>query len=175
VICDAALWKTAGRAAQIPPNQQRLAGGDVAPRRCDCRFSRGGRAATAALAETVAVYNDAVRTNRLDRLSRRRSTRSGTPQPIDTAPFFAIPICAGITNTMGGIAIDGHGRVKRPDGTFIPALYAAGGATGRLEGGGALGYVGGLIEACVFGLRAAEHAAGRRRGQSGFGISRTFE
>jgi fumarate reductase flavoprotein subunit len=41
-------------------------------------------------------------------------------------------------------------------------LYAAGGATGGLEGGGALGYVGGLIKACVFGLRVAEHAADRR-------------
>ena len=75
--------------------------------------------------------------------------------PIETPPFFAIPICAGITNTLGGIAIDGHGRVKRPDGSAIAGLYAAGGATGGLEGGGALGYVGGLIKACVFGLRVA--------------------
>jgi fumarate reductase flavoprotein subunit len=39
--------------------------------------------------------------------------------------------------------------------------YAAGGTTGGLDGGGALGYVGGLIKACVFGLRLAEHAAGQ--------------
>ena len=64
---------------------------------------------------------------------------------------------------MGGIAIDGHGRVKRPDGSVIGGLYAAGGTTGGLEGGGALGYVGGLIKACVFGLRVAEHAAGQLR------------
>ncbi len=30
---------------------------------------------------------------------------------------------------MGGIAIDGHGRVKRPDGSVIGGLYAAGGTT----------------------------------------------
>jgi fumarate reductase flavoprotein subunit len=64
---------------------------------------------------------------------------------------------------MGGIDIDGHGRVKRPDGSAIAGLYAAGGATGGLEGGGALGYVGGLIKACVFGLRVAEHAIGQLR------------
>jgi fumarate reductase flavoprotein subunit len=62
---------------------------------------------------------------------------------------------------MGGISIDGHGRVKRPDGSVIAGLYAAGGTTGGLEGGGALGYVGGLIKACVFGLRVAEPAAGQ--------------
>ena len=46
---------------------------------------------------------------------------------------------------MGGFAIDGHGRVKRPDGSAIAGLYAAGGITGGLEGGGALGYVGGRV------------------------------
>ncbi len=115
------------------------------------------------LAAAVAEYNDAVRFNRLMTLLPERSARSGMPRRIETPPFFAIPICAGITNTMGGIAIDGHGRVKRPDGLAIAGLYAAGGATGGLEGGGALGYVGGLIKACLFGLRVAEHAA-RRRG-----------
>jgi fumarate reductase flavoprotein subunit len=53
---------------------------------------------------------------------------------------------------MGGFAVDEHGRVERPDGSAIAGLYAAGGTTGGLEGGGALGYVGGLIKACVFGL-----------------------
>lgn len=113
------------------------------------------------LAGTVAEYNHAIRFNRLTTLLPERSTLSGAPQRIETPPFFAIPICAGITNTFGGIAIDGHGRVKRPDGSAITGLYAAGGCTGGLEGGGALGYVGGLIKACVYGLRVAEQAAGR--------------
>jgi NADH dehydrogenase FAD-containing subunit len=34
---------------------------------------------------------------------------------------------------MGDIAIDGHGRVKRPDGSAISGLYVAGGSTGGLE------------------------------------------
>lgn len=163
VICDAPIWETAGRSAQIPPNPQLLAGGGTLHRAdtLDALAERAGLPAEA-LGETVAAYNDAVRAGRLAALAPPRSTRSGEPRAIATPPFFAIPICAGITNTMGGIAIDGHARVKRPDGSVIAGLYAAGGATGGLEGGGALGYVGGLIKACVFGLRAAEDAARRR-------------
>jgi fumarate reductase flavoprotein subunit len=115
----------------------------------------------AALSATVAAYNGAIGSGALAALLPPRSSKSGSPKPIDTPPFFAIPICAGITNTFGGIAIDGHARVRRPDGSTIDGLYAAGGCTGGLEGGGPLGYVGGLIKACVFGLRAAEDAAHR--------------
>ena len=109
------------------------------------------------------AYNEAVRNGRAGKLSPPRSAKSGAPKPIETPPFYAIPICAGITNTFGGIAIDGYGRVRRRDGSVIEGLYAAGGCTGGLEGGGALGYVGGLIKACVLGLRAGEDAARRRR------------
>jgi fumarate reductase flavoprotein subunit len=163
VICDASIWESAGKAAQIPPNPQLLAGGGTLYQ-ADTLVALAEQAGLPpnALAETVTRYNDAVRSNGLQMLRPERSTRSGQPRCIETPPFSAIPICAGITNTMGGIAIDGYGRVKRADGSVIAGLYAAGGATGGLEGGGALGYVGGLIKACVFGLRAAEHAARRR-------------
>ena len=164
VICDAPIWETAGKAAQIPPNPQLLAGGGTL-HQADTLEALAERAGLPplVLAQTVATYNDAVRADRLDTLTPPRSTRSGAPRLIETPPFFAMPICAGITNTMGGIAIDAHGRVKRPDGSVISGLYAAGGATGGLEGGGALGYVGGLIKACVFGLRVAEDAARHKR------------
>jgi len=163
VICDAPIWKTAGKAAQIPPNPQLLAG-DGTLHQADTLAALADLAGlpSEALADTIDSYNGAVRNSQLAALSPPRSIRSGPPRPIETPPFFAIPICAGITNTMGGIAIDGDGRVKRPGGSTIAGLYAAGGATGGLEGGGALGYVGGLIKACVFGLRAAEDAARRR-------------
>ncbi|HTV44396.1 MAG TPA: FAD-dependent oxidoreductase [Stellaceae bacterium] len=160
VICDSPIWETAGKAAQIPPNPQLLAGGGTLYQADTIeQLAAAAGLMPANLAGTVAEYNDAVRFNRLSTLVPERSVRSGPARRIDTPPFFAIPICAGITNTMGGIAIDRHGRVKRPDGSAIVGLYAAGGTTGGLEGGGALGYVGGLIKACVFGLRAAEHAA----------------
>ena len=164
VICDAPIWGSAGRAAQIPPNPQLLAGGGTL-HQADTIEALAGLAGLPPdnLAGTVSEYNDAVRFNRLTTLIPLRSTLSGAPRGIHTPPFFAIPVCAAITNTFGGIAIDGHGRVKRPDNSVIAGLYAAGGSTGGLEGGGALGYVGGLIKSCVFGLRAAEQATGRHR------------
>lgn len=157
VICDTAMWETAGRAAQIPPNPQLIEGGGTLLQ-ADTLDGLGRIAGIDNLAATAAAYNDALREGRT--LSPPRSSRGGAPKPLETPPYFAIPICAGITNTMGGIAIDSHGRVKRPDGSIIPGLYAAGGATGGLEGGGAVGYVGGLIKSCLFGVRAAEHIAG---------------
>lgn len=164
VICDAPIWESAGKAAQIPPNPQLLAGGGTLHQADSLeRLAETANLPADAMVATITAYNDAICENRLDALTPRRSTRSGQPRAIEAPPFFAIPICAGITNTMGGIAIDGYGRVKRPDGSTIAGLYAAGGATGGLEGGGALGYVGGLIKACVFGLRVAEHAATREQ------------
>jgi fumarate reductase flavoprotein subunit len=159
VICDAAMWETAGKAAQIPPNPQLLAGGGTLHQAETLEaLAEMASLPPDALAKTVAAYNAAVRDGTIAMLSPPRSTRGGQPKPIETPPFVAIPICTGITNTMGGIAIDSHGRVKLADGSVIAGLYAAGGATGGLEGG----YVGGLIKACVFGLRVAEDAARRR-------------
>ena len=78
---------------------------------------------------------------------------------IKNAPFRAIPLCAGITVTMGGIAVDGAARVVRSDDTPILGLYAAGSCVGGIEGGPRAGYVGGLIKAFLLGLVAAESAA----------------
>jgi fumarate reductase flavoprotein subunit len=160
VICDAPIWETAGRAAQIPPNPQLVEGGGTL-HEADTLETLAVLAGIdpAGLRAAVEAYNAAVRNGQAGELSPPRSAKSGQPRPIETPPFYAIPICAGITNTFGGIAIDGNGRVRRPDGSVIEGLYAAGGCTGGLEGGGALGYVGGLIKACVFGLRAGEDAA----------------
>jgi fumarate reductase flavoprotein subunit len=69
-----------------------------------------------------------------------------------------MPICAAITNTMGGILVDGHGRVLDKNDKPIPGLYAAGSTVGGLDGGPHAGYVGGLIKA-VIGLLAAEAIA----------------
>jgi fumarate reductase flavoprotein subunit len=163
VICDSAIWETAGKAAQIPPNPQLLAaGGTLYEAGTLAELAGKAGLPPQTLVETVAAFNTATRDGSLAALAPERSIRSGAPRPIESPPFFAIPICPGITNTMGGIAIDGYGRVKRAAGSPIAGLYAAGGATGGLEGGGALGYVGGLIKACVFGLRVAEDAARRK-------------
>ena len=79
--------------------------------------------------------------------------------PVAKPPFYAVPLCAGITYTMGGIAIDPDGQVLRPGGGTVQGLYAVGATTGGLEGGATVGYVGGLIKAATFGIRAGEHIA----------------
>ena len=72
-----------------------------------------------------------------------------------------MPICAAITNTMGGIVVDGDApRARQINDRPIPGLYAAGSTVGGLDGGPHAGYVGGLIKATI-GLRAAETIAGK--------------
>nr|WP_173025560.1 FAD-binding protein [Acidovorax sp. SRB_14] len=57
-----------------------------------------------------------------------------------------VPAIAGITYAMSGISIDGDGRILTREGQPIPGLYAAGCASGGLEGGEKTGYVGGLVK-----------------------------
>ena len=123
VICDAAIWDNAGRAAQIPPNPQLDQGGGTLHR---AETIDGPRAQAAASRGGVARHRGDLQRSgsrrALAAMSPPRSAKSGVPKPIETPPFYAIPICAGITNTLGGIAIDGHGRVRRRDGRHRRAV-----------------------------------------------------
>ncbi|MFP1151564.1 FAD-dependent oxidoreductase [Mycobacterium sherrisii] len=79
--------------------------------------------------------------------------------PIDTAPYYAVPVRIGAMGTKGGLRTDHDGRVLHVSGEPIPGLFAAGntmaGATGRAYGG-----AGGTIgPAMVFGYRAGYTAA----------------
>ncbi|BBY96671.1 FAD-binding protein [Mycolicibacterium fallax] len=79
--------------------------------------------------------------------------------PLDTAPFYAVPVAIGVMGTKGGPRTDADARVLHVSGQPIPGLYAAGnamaGVTGRAYGG-----AGGTIgPAMVFGFRAGHHAA----------------
>ncbi|MGY4711645.1 FAD-dependent oxidoreductase [Mycolicibacterium sp. CBM1] len=87
------------------------------------------------------------------------TTAGKTLGPIDTAPYFAVPISIGSMGTKGGPRTDADGRVLHVSGTPIAGLYAAGnamaGVTGRAYGG-----AGGTIgPAMVFGFRAGYFAA----------------
>jgi 3-oxosteroid 1-dehydrogenase len=73
--------------------------------------------------------------------------------PIDTAPYFAVPVTVGAMGTKGGPRTDGDGRVLHVSGVPIPGLYAAGNAMAGVTGkayGGAGGTIG---PAMVFGFR----------------------
>lgn len=113
----------------------------------------------AGLAKTVADYNAAVESQSMDKLDPPRATDKFRPRAILAAPFHAIQLCAGITYTMGGVAIDRDSRVLRDGGAAIDGLYAAGSSTGGIEGGPHAAYVGGLSKAVITGMRAAEHIA----------------
>ena len=164
VIFDAAIWEGPGRAFLLPPNPTFEERG-VQIFRAD---SLAGLALATglppeALAETIAGYNQALALGRTDQLDPPRSSRAGTlaaqAWPVQGPDFMAIRLCAGITYTMGGIAIDASARVRAASGGVIDGLYAAGSTTGGLDGGEASVYLGGLARAATFGLLAGEAAA----------------
>lgn len=102
-----------------------------------------------ALAETVAAHNAG--RHRPDRTLSRFPAK-----PIVEPPFRAIRAAAGITYSMGGLAIDREARVLDREARPIPGLFAAGSAAGGMEGGPRAAYLGGLAKAVATGLRAAE-------------------
>ena len=160
VVFDGKIWEGAGRSARIPANPTlATAGGTIHSSPTLAALAAAADIDAAGLAETVSAYNAAAREGRTAALSIPRSTDRFQAMAVASAPFMAIPLCAGITYTMGGIRIDGSARVLKADGTPISGLYAAGSTTGGLEGGERSSYVGGLTKAGVQGLIAAEHVA----------------
>lgn len=160
VIFDDAIWQGPGRAASIPPNPVLVKeGGTLYQAATIAELARLAGIQAQVLESTLQTYNDAVRSGRCAALEPLRSSHKRAPMGISAPPFYAVPICAGITFTMGGITIDSAARVLRPDRAPIAGLYAAGSNTGGLDGGRACGYAGGLMKAIVFGLLAAEHAS----------------
>lgn len=160
VLFDAQAWEDAKSADIVPPNPNLAeAGGTILEAGSIEDLAAKAGLDGAVLAETVAAYNVAVDGGAWDALNPPRTTVPHAAKPILKPPFRAIPLCAGITVTMGGIAVDGSARVIRPDDTHIPGLYAAGSTVGGIEGGPRAGYVGGLISAFLLGLVAAETAA----------------
>jgi fumarate reductase flavoprotein subunit len=159
-LFDDKIWQGPGKNARIPANPNIIKGGATVYR-ADSLHALASQIGVAPerLGQTVQDYNAAHRAGSLPQLTPPRSNAVVPACAIEQPPFYAIPLCAGITYTMGGIVTDSDGRVLKPDGSAVSGLYAAGVTAGGLEGGRIAGYVGGLIQAAVFGLRSAEHAA----------------
>jgi succinate dehydrogenase/fumarate reductase flavoprotein subunit len=119
------------------------------------------------LAATLAAWNDNVANEVDPEFSRGASAYDGywgdnsapTPAlqtlgPLDTPPYYAVPVGIGAMGTKGGPRTDRDGRVLHISGEVIPGLFAAGnamaGVTGRAYGGAG----GTLGPAMVFGYRA---------------------
>ena len=159
LVMDHAIWQGPGTSPLVPSNPHLPnAGGTL--HRADTLAALAALMGVPAqaLQDTVAQYNQALESGTLPQLSPTRRIDRHKPWPIKVAPFYAVPLCTGITNTMGGLMVDQDGAVLDKNGAAIPGLYAAGGASGGLEGGPSIGYVGGLIKS-VLGLRAAEKIA----------------
>ena len=79
--------------------------------------------------------------------------------PLDTPPFYAVQVYAGVLGTKGGPRTDGNGQVLDVDGAPIPGLYAAGNVMASVMGMTYGGGGGTLAPAMVFGYLAGRHAA----------------
>lgn len=161
-VFDAAIWAGPGISARIPANPLlEKAGGTVLRAETVEQLASLIDVSAVNLAASVGAYNAALAADRLPDLDPPRS-QVMKPWPVAAPPFMAIPVCPGITYTMGGIAIDHHAQVLDRDGRPIPGLLAAGATTGGIEGGDNAGYIGGLVKSGAFGLIAAERVAALR-------------
>jgi fumarate reductase flavoprotein subunit len=92
-----------------------------------------------------------------------RFGRASVEAPLK-GPFAAVRVVPALFHTQGGLVIDEHAQVLRPNGTPIGGLYASGGAAEGISGHGAAGYLAGngLLPALGLAFLAAEHVATAR-------------
>lgn len=167
VIYDEAIWNGPGRGHVIPANPNLVSAGTKILEAHDLRSLAGELGmAPGTLETTVSEYNAALAAGHGARLAPPRTNTPNKAYPIAQPPFYALRLCAGITFTMGGIAVDDVGRVLNERNAPIAGLYAAGCCAGGFDGGPHAGYVGGLARSAATGLRAADHLAASLRAES---------
>ncbi len=149
-VFDATVWEDARTTDNVPPNPSLPDNGGTVIEADDLTtLAQRAGIDPAGLAATVEAFNAGTAN-----LQPPRTTATYRAHPLKEPPFYAIPLCAGITVTSGGLAIDGRAQVLDDSEKPIPGLYAAGSAVGGIEGGPAAGYAGGLMKALCFGLIA---------------------
>ena len=155
IVFDDAIWNGPGTDWLLPANPYLIrAGGKLISANGLEDLAKQLSLPADALSATVKSYNAAV--GGQVAASPPRTTGNYKAWPIVKAPFHAVPVCAGVTYTMGGIATDAKARVLNQMGTPIEGLFAAGSTTGGLEGGSFCGYSGGLSKSSTFGLIAGD-------------------
>lgn len=108
---------------------------------------------SASLAETLKTWNAAVAAE-----SDPEFNRTSFAEPLDTAPYYAIKVTAGVHHTMGGLTISPNTEVLNTEGNVIPGLYAAGEITGGVHGANRLGG-NAVTDFVVFGRIAGTNAS----------------
>jgi 3-oxosteroid 1-dehydrogenase len=81
---------------------------------------------------------------------------------IEKPPFYAFQVVPADVGTSGGLVVDEHARVMRPDGSVIEGLYATGNVTATLMGRSYPGAGASIGSSLVFGYVAAKHATRER-------------
>ncbi len=107
----------------------------------------------AAFAETMKTWNGYVAAKNDPDFGR-----TSFANPLDTAPYYAIKVTAGVHHTMGGLTINTNTEVLKEDGTVIPGLFAAGEVTGGVHGANRLGG-NAVADFTVFGRIAGKAAS----------------
>ena len=88
----------------------------------------------AAFAETMEKWNGYVEAKNDPDFGR-----TSFANPLDTAPYYAVKVTAGVHHTMGGLKINANTEVLNEKGEVIPGLFAAGEVTGGVHGANRLG------------------------------------
>ena len=88
----------------------------------------------AAFAETMNTWNGYVEAKNDPDFGR-----TSFADKLDTAPYYAIKVTAGVHHTMGGLKINTNTEVLNENGEIIPGLFAAGEVTGGVHGANRLG------------------------------------
>ena len=108
---------------------------------------------SAAFAETMNNWNSCVEAKNDPDFGR-----TSFASPLDTAPYYAIKVTAGVHHTMGGLKIDTNTEVLDTNGNVIPGLFAAGEITGGVHGANRLGG-NAVADFTVFGRIAGKAAS----------------
>ena len=114
----------------------------------------------AAFAETMETWNGYVAQKNDPDFGR-----TSFANPLDTAPYYAIHVTAGVHHTMGGVKINTNAQVIGTDGAVIPGLFAAGEVTGGVHGGNRLGG-NAVADFVIFGRIAGQSAAAFVQGEA---------
>jgi len=121
------------------------------------------------LAETARRFNELAHKGHDDDFNRGDSVYDnyyGDPTlpnpnlyPLGDPPYYAFRIVLGDLGTSGGLRVDEHARVLRPDDTVVRGLYAVGNTSAPVMGRSYAGAGATIGPAMTFGFVAAKHAA----------------
>jgi fumarate reductase flavoprotein subunit len=159
VIFDGSTWNSTGKIGLIPPNPHiENEGGTVFSAPTIEELSKISNLPFHQLNLSVTDFNVCIANNAFSKsIAPSREFSKIKPQAIITPPFYALPMCVGITYTMGGLSVNQFSQVIHENGHTIEGLFAIGASAGSFEGGEEVTYVGGLIKGGVTAIASINY------------------